>query len=400
MSDAMISRRRLLAATAAAAMMPHTRLYASPAGLPKLLMVFLRGAYDSSSVLVPRGNSFYQESRPTLAIPSSGVGAAAMLDGDWGLAPVLVPNLMPFWRAGEMAFLPFSGNSNMSRSHFETQDFFEVGLPSSKAGIAGTSGFMNRLAGVLQARKAEVRPLAFTSQLPLTFRGPVPIVNNVPKPPARTSSAQSSRDAKLARMYAGDAELGARVSAGFAVGANVSAALAQEMERSGKGAMGANDFEGAAQRVGAVMRSEVNLGFIDVGGWDTHVQQSGGLNFSLGVLARGLAGFARVMGPAWQQTLVIVVSEFGRTFRENGAGGTDHGHGTSFWLLGGAVKSARIAGAQVRISRATLNQDRDYPVLNDYRSSLGGIFQRLYGLDAAALAKVFPGSKPLDLGLV
>lgn len=400
MSDAMMSRRRLLAATAAAGMMPHTRLYASPAGLPKLLMVFLRGAYDSSSVLVPRGNSFYQESRPTLAIPSSGAGAAAMLDGDWGLAPVLVPNLMPFWRAGEMAFLPFSGNSNMSRSHFETQDFFEVGLPSSKAGIAGTSGFMNRLAGVLQARKAEVLPLAFTSQLPLTFRGPVPIVNIVPKPPARTSSAQSSRVAKLARMYAGDAELGARVSAGFAVGANVSAALAQEMERSGKGAMGANDFEGAAQRVGAVMRSEVNLGFIDVGGWDTHVQQFGGHNFSLGVLARGLAGFARVMGPAWQQALVIVVSEFGRTFRENGAGGTDHGHGTSFWLLGGAVKSARIAGAQVRISRATLNQDRDYPVLNDYRSSLGGIFQRLYGLDAAALAKVFPGSKPLDLGLV
>jgi uncharacterized protein (DUF1501 family) len=381
-------------------MVPRTALFASPAGLPKLLMVFLRGAYDSSSVLVPRGNSFYQESRPTLAIPSSGTGAAAMLDGDWGLAPVLVPNLMPFWRAGEMAFLPFAGNNNLSRSHFETQDFFEIGMPSVRPGGPSPTGFMNRLAGVLQGRKVDVRPLAFTAQLPLTFRGPVPIVNNVPKASARTSPAQSRRDAMLARMYAGDAELGARVSAGFAVGADVSAALADEMKRSGKGAMGANDFEGAAQRVGAVMRSEVNLGFIDVGGWDTHVQQSGALNFRLGVLARGLAGFARVMGPAWQQTLVIVVSEFGRTFRENGAGGTDHGHGTSFWLLGGAVKSAQIAGAQVKISRATLNQDRDFPVLNDYRSSLGGIFQRLYGLDAAALAKVFPGSRPLDLGLV
>ncbi len=98
--------------------------------------------------------------------------------------------------------------------------------------------------------------------------------------------------------------------------------------------------------------------------------------------------------------LVVVISEFGRTFRENGNKGTDHGHGSVYWVLGGAVKGGRLAGEQVKVSQASLFQNRDYPVLTDYRMLLGGLFQRAYGLDRAALEKIFPGAPPRDLALV
>jgi uncharacterized protein (DUF1501 family) len=106
------------------------------------------------------------------------------------------------------------------------------------------------------------------------------------------------------------------------------------------------------------------------------------------------------MGPAWQQTVVVVMSEFGRTFRENGNRGTDHGHGSVFWVMGGAVKGGRIAGEQQAVAQATLFQNRDYPVLNEYRAVLGGLFARQYGLNAAQLERVFPGATPRDLALV
>ena len=152
------------------------------------------------------------------------------------------------------------------------------------------------------------------------------------------------------------------------------------------------------------MRDRFNLGFVDVGGWDTHVNQGGATGYLAGRLAelgRGVAGFADEIGPAaWSQTTVVVISEFGRTFRENGDKGTDHGHGGAFWVLGGGIKGGRIVGRQVELTQASLNQNRDYPVLNDYRDVLGGLFARIYGLTPARLDTVFPGARPLDLALV
>src|SRR5262249_6185996 len=106
------------------------------------------------------------------------------------------------------------------------------------------------------------------------------------------------------------------------------------------------------------------------------------------------------MGAAWSRTVVVVVSEFGRAFRENGTHGTDHGHGTVYWVLGGAVRGGHLAGEQVAVSLQTLNQGRDFPVLTDYRGLLGGIFKRIYSLDAPRLEQVFPSAAPLELGLV
>ncbi|MBV8594492.1 MAG: DUF1501 domain-containing protein, partial [Caulobacteraceae bacterium] len=112
------------------------------------------------------------------------------------------------------------------------------------------------------------------------------------------------------------------------------------------------------------------------------------------------ASFARASGPDWNHTTVVVISEFGRTFRENGDKGTDHGHGSVYWVLGGRVRGGRVVGDHPQVAEAMLNQGRDYPVYVDYRELMGGLFQRLYGLSPARIQSVFPGVSPRDLQLV
>jgi len=152
------------------------------------------------------------------------------------------------------------------------------------------------------------------------------------------------------------------------------------------------------------MREQFNLGFVDVGGWDTHVNQgaaTGYLADRLGELGRGLAGFSEEIGPAmWRDTVVVVISEFGRTFRENGDRGTDHGHGSVYWVMGGGINGGRILGEQVKVEQASLFQNRDYRVLTDYRAMFAGLFGRMYGLDGAAIQRVFTGVHPAELGIV
>ena len=145
------------------------RLYALPVSGPRLLVVFLRGAYDAANIVIPVSSDFYYAARPTLAIPK---GAALALDNDWGLHPALKDSIYPLWQKKQIAFVPFAGTDDTSRSHFETQDTIELGQP-----IAGTrdyrSGFLSRTAATL----AGTEPIAFTSTLPLSFRGPQPIPN-------------------------------------------------------------------------------------------------------------------------------------------------------------------------------------------------------------------------------
>jgi uncharacterized protein (DUF1501 family) len=150
------------------------------------------------------------------------------------------------------------------------------------------------------------------------------------------------------------------------------------------------------------MNDEYRLGFVDIGGWDTHVNEGGAqgaLANNLDNLSRGLVSFSQAIGEQWRNTVVVVVSEFGRTFRENGNNGTDHGHGSVYWVLGGGISGGRIAGEQLGVRRATLFQDRDYPVLNDYRSVLAGLFRSIWALSPGQLDRVFPGATALDLKL-
>jgi uncharacterized protein (DUF1501 family) len=362
-------------------------------------VVFLRGAYDAANVVVPISSDFYYQSRPTLAVarPSSDPNAALQLDADWGLHPALKDSIYPLWRRGQAAFVPFAGTEDMTRSHFETQDTIELGQALGGSRNYG-SGFMSRLTQELVGPK----PIAFTDQLPLTFRGGPLTVNmsvNVSGKPG-----VDDRQAKLIKDMYRTQPLGSAVTEGFEVRDEVYRSISSEMTAANRGAVSPKGFELSARRIARLMKTDFNLGFVDVGGWDTHVNQgaaTGYLAGRLGELGRGLAAYAEEIGPEdWNDTVVVVISEFGRTFHENGDKGTDHGHGSAYWVLGGGVKGGRLAGAQVQVTQASLNQNRDFPVLNEYRSLFGGLFQRLYGLDQRRLQAVFPGAQPRDLDLI
>jgi uncharacterized protein (DUF1501 family) len=179
--------------------------------------------------------------------------------------------------------------------------------------------------------------------------------------------------------------------------------LSEEMRASSRDALSIKGFELEAERIARLMRDNYRIGFVDIGGWDTHVNEGaaqGALASNLTGLGRGLALFAQSLGGEWKNTVVVVISEFGRTFRENGDRGTDHGHGSVYWVLGGSVSGGRIAGAQQRLERANLFQDRDYPVLNDYRTVLGDLFRSLWGLTPTQCTQVFPQSSPGDFKLI
>jgi len=389
-----MKRRTLLQSLALLPALSTGRLWAAPATDTRLLLVFLRGGYDAASLLVPVSSPFYYQSRPNIAIPAQ---AALPLDADWGLHPALRDTIYPLFNAGQAAFIPFAGTEDLSRSHFETQDSMELGQ-SLNGRRDFRSGFLNRLAATLGADRAA--PIAFTDQLPLILQGGAQVPNMALRTIAKP--AIDARQSKLiAAMYDGTA-LAQTVREGFAVRDDVMKEMIGEMEAANRNAITAKGFELEARRIARLMKDKYRIGFIDVGGWDTHVGQgaaAGYLASRFDELGRGLSGFAQEMGGDWNRTVVVVVSEFGRTFRENGNRGTDHGHGTVYWVLGGAVAGGKVRGEQQRIEQATLFQNRDYPVLNEYRALLGGLFTRMYGLNEGQVQQIF-GTPATDLGLL
>jgi uncharacterized protein (DUF1501 family) len=395
-----LTRRGLITGLATLAPMTAAgHLWAIPATDARLLVVFLRGAYDATNIVIPVQSDFYHAARPSLAIakPDPAVATAALLlDPDWGLHPALRDTVYPLFRKGQVAFVPFAGTDDLTRSHFETQDTIELGQ-DVKGSRDYRSGFMARLVKTI----TQPRPIAFTDQLSLTFQGgdaiPNIAINNVGKP------AIDARQAGLiSTMYDGT-PFAASVQEGFHVRDDVYHAITDHMLEANRGAVSPKGFELSARRIGQLMEAQFNVGFVDVGGWDTHVNQgaaTGYLADRIGELGRGLVGFAEEIGPKWNQTVMVVISEFGRTFRENGNRGTDHGHGSVYWVLGGGIKGGRMAGEQVVVDQAHLFQNRDYPVLTDYRALFGGLFQRMYGLDQAGLNRVFASVQPKNLGLL
>jgi uncharacterized protein (DUF1501 family) len=397
-------REFLLAAATAAVAAPALsfsgRLFAAPASAPRFLLVFLRGGYDCNNLLIPYSSDFYYESRPTLAIAKPdpyNANSAIGLDSNWGLNPVLRDSMYPLWQKRQLAFVPFAGTDDMSRSHFETQDNIESGEPSS-ARSDFRSGFMARLSSQL----TDAPSIAFTDALPLSFQGSKRDIPNISLR-GNTKPVYDDRQAAiLAGMYR-DTSLASAAADGLELRQTVSKELQDEMMKANRGAPNAKSFADETQRIATMMRDKYRLGFVDVGGWDTHVNQgstTGQLANNLANLGKGLAAYADALGDEWNNTTVVVVSEFGRTFRENGNKGTDHGHGTVHWVLGGKVNGGRIAGPQVAVNAQSLLQNRDYPVLTNYRDMLGGLLGRTWGLSGSQVQQVFPGAKPQDLQLV
>lgn len=361
----------------------------------RLVVVMLRGAVDGLNVVVPYGEAAYYDGRPTIAIQRPGAENGALaLDGHFGLHPALAP-LLPLWSERKLAFIHAAGSPDPSRSHFDAQQFVENGTP----GRATTpDGWMNRTLAALPGPRSPTDALSIGPTLPFILKGAVPVANLPLGPRAAQPMAIDKPEIASAfdRLYAGAGKQGEAYRQGRQARMRLVADMSAEQQMADNGAPPADAFPGAAHRLAQLMVQDrhIRLTFASLGGWDTHVNQgshAGQLANRLKPLGEGLAAFAKGLGPVWNDTVVVVISEFGRTVRENGNTGTDHGHGNVIWIAGGRVNGGKVYGEWPGLGGAQLYQGRDLAVTTDYRHALAMILERHLRLDDKALAKIFPG---------
>jgi uncharacterized protein (DUF1501 family) len=258
-----MNRRQLLTLAAAApALTLAGRLLAVPASPARFLLVFLRGGYDCANLLVPWSSADYYEARPHIGVPRPKAEDSAgplALDADWALAPAVRESMGALYARRELAFVPFAGTDDASRSHFETQDSLELGQPAGEARDF-RSGFLARLAAVLTG----AAPISFTDSLPLVLRGSVDVPNL-----SLRSLGKPAFDARqagiLEAMYAGH-HLQPQVAGGLELRQEVARAMEEEMRGASRGAVTTKGFELEAGRIGRLLREQYSLGFVDVGG--------------------------------------------------------------------------------------------------------------------------------------
>ena len=241
------------------------------------------------------------------------------------------------------ALCPVPGRGLYQPQLSKTQNGIELGWQGGAAGGDYRSGFLTRLTTALGGKAAQ--SAAFTSEVPQIFRGDARVPNIDLIGAGRKSRLNSDDNRAIESMYQ-HTDLHASVAEGQRIMGAAREEIEAEMQAASGNAVSADKLEQEVRRIARFMVDRYNLGFVDVGGWDTHVGQgaaSGLLANRLGQLGRALAAYADAMGPAWKQTTVVVISEFGRTFRENGNKGTDHGHGTVYWVMGGNDASGRTA---------------------------------------------------------
>ncbi len=374
------------------------------AGRKRLIVVFLRGAVDGLNLVIPYSESAYYDGRPTIAIPAGGSdNALTDLDGQFGLHPALA-SLMPLWRERSLAFVHACGSPDATRSHFDAQNYMESGTPGVKS---TPDGWMNRLLAALPEPHAPAQAVSFGPTLPRIFSGKMAVANmSVGKNAARPMPLDRPvvGDA-FDRLYAGNDALSRAYREGQAARKQLLGELKQDMEAASNDAPSASGFVQIADQVARLMARDRNiqLAFLAVGGWDTHVDQgaaAGQLANHLRPLGDGLTNLARSLGGAYGDTVIVVMSEFGRTVRENGNGGTDHGHGNVMWMMGGAIRGGKIYGKWPGLSAENLYQGRDLAVTTDFRDAISAALARHLQLDARQLAGVFPGYKPASTGLL
>lgn len=361
---------------------------------PRLAVVFLRGAADGLNVVVPYAEDEYYEYRPTLALAHPGGRDGVLdLDGRFGLHPALSP-LLDLWRRRELAFVHACGSPDPDRSHFEAQAYMETATP----GVRTTrSGWLNRLAAALDLHHA-AQTVAFGANEPLIVRGPAPTTTF---PAGRGALRPQPLDRDPVRrafdpLYHGDPRLGAVYAEALHTRAALLAAARREGADAANGAGGPAGFPGDAERAGRIMAGDphLRLVFFSLGGWDTHVNEGaaqGTLAARLAPLGRGLMALRAALGRSWHETVVLVVSEFGRTAHENGNRGTDHGHGNVHWVLGGAVRGGRVYGTWPGLAESALYQGRDLAVTTDFRSVIDVLLANHLGLTRNARERVLPG---------
>jgi uncharacterized protein (DUF1501 family) len=257
---------------------------------------------------------------------------------------------------------------------------------------------MNRTLAVLPGARTPTDALSVGPILPFILRGPMAVANLPlgPKAAQPTAIDQPQVASAFDKLYAGNDRQAEAYRQGREARTELIADMLSEEQRADDGAAPANDFPAVADRLARLMTKDkhIRLAFAALGGWDTHIDQgsdTGQLAGHLKPLGDGLAAFAKGLGPDWNDTVVVVISEFGRTVRENGNRGTDHGHGNVIWLAGGKVNGGKVYGDWPGLADAQLYQNRDLAITTDYRHVLAMVLERHLRLPDAAMAQIFPG---------
>jgi uncharacterized protein (DUF1501 family) len=371
---------------------------------PKILIaVFQRGAVDGLSMVVPHGDPSYYTSRGSIAVARPAAGGAegtVDLDGFFGLHPAMAP-LKPIWDDRHLAIVHACGSPDTTRSHFDAQDYMESGTPGVKS---TQDGWLARgLQAVPAAPASPFRAVAMGSQLPRVLRGDVAAV-------AMGTVADFDVKQDMGRMGGGTVNARRGFESLYEQGVkDILHGTGRETFDAVKILKSANPQrfapENGAQyprgrlgdslrQIAQLVKADVGLevAFADMGGWDTHANQgneTGQLALRLGEFSQSLAALYRDLGDRMADVVILTMSEFGRTVRENGNRGTDHGHATAMLVLGGSVKGGRMAGRWPGLAREQLYEGRDLAVTTDFRNLFAEVAARHLGVTAAA--PLFPG---------
>jgi uncharacterized protein (DUF1501 family) len=365
-----------------------------------LVALFQRGAMDALAAVPPIGGSELARLRPRLAMsPSRASTDDALLDlgVGFGLHPALSP-LEPLFRARELAVVHAVGSPDPTRSHFDAQDYMETATPGRK----GTpSGWLNRVCGELGHDASPFRAVALAAALPRSLQGSAPAVAvarledfAVRRPGAAAATAAAGRGFESLYAQAAGELLAATARETFEAVHRLSAAELARYRPAPGARYPQSPLGQALRQIAQLVHADVGLevAFCESGGWDTHVAQGtaqGSFARRADDLARAIAAFWTDLGSRRGDVVLMTMTEFGRTVRENGSGGTDHGHGSALFLLGTGVDGGKVHGRFPGLEAGELFEGRDLPVTTDFRAVFGAVARHHLGV--AADATLFPG---------
>ena len=366
----------------------------------KLVVLFQRGAADGLNIVVPYQEKNYYSMRPSIATQQKDV---LDLDGQFGLHPAMAP-FKPLFQQGHLAIVHAAGSTDTTRSHFDAQDYMESGTPGVKS---TQDGWLNRALWNGPApdgpggKPSAFRAVALGSQVPRTLQGKVPAIAvsnladfSVGGKGPQTSSISNAFQA----MYdeSSDAVLHGTGQETFEAVKMLKAADPAKYQPASGVIYPNSPFGNSLKQIAQLMKANlgVEAAFSDIGGWDTHQNQgsaTGQLANRLTEFANGIAAFWKDMGADVENITLVTMSEFGRTARQNGTGGTDHGHANAMFILGGSVKGGKVYGKWPGLDNNQLNEGRDLAVTTDFRRVLGEAAYKTLG--ARNMEAIFPGAK-------
>jgi uncharacterized protein (DUF1501 family) len=363
-----------------------------------LIAIFQRGAVDGLNVVVPFGESNYYELRPSIAIPKPASGnaeAAINLDGFFGLHPSMSA-FKPLWDTNRLAIIHASGSPDNTRSHFDAQDYMESATP----GLKSTSdGWLNRYLGSEKDLDQSLfRAVSMTKTMPRVLQGPEPAIaiSNLSDFAIRAGKSSANLQGGFEAIYAHDVNdslAGTGRETFEAVNYLKKANPAQYQPENGA-QYPRNPFGNSLLQIAQLIKAGVGLevAFTDIGGWDTHVNQGnsrGQLANLLQQFSSGIAALYQDLGQRMDDVVVLTMSEFGRTVRENGNRGTDHGHANAMFVLGNSVRGGKVYGQWPGLKSEQLYEGRDLALTTDFRDVFGEIATRHLG--SKDVKSVFPG---------